>query len=192
VQGSGEPVILSLSVQMRREAKSRGPHRSTLTRVSSLRLYGFVACAFLALITFETWLSNRPLIEQTQSDLSEFNKKEIDSFTDTNKLLTALATALIGATTGFLLNRDHKAKLSPPDFRRAICSWVAAGISLYFGQLSYREMLWMLQHRFCDLFHDSVWWPARIQFWAFLISAISLADFVYRSVQENSSMAKSP
>jgi hypothetical protein len=138
---------------------------------------------FLLLMVFDSWISSRPIVEATQAELTEFNKKQIDAFTDTNKLLTTLATALIGVTTGFLLNRDQKVKLSRGDFRRAILSWSAAGLSLYCGQLSYRQLLWMLGHQFCDVFHDSIWWPTRAQFWAFLISAVALADFVYRTVQ---------
>jgi hypothetical protein len=129
----------------------------------------------------ENWLSRRPFSEAILTELTEFEKKEIDIFTETNKLLTTLSTGLIAVVTGFLVNRDQNVTLLTADRRRAIASWAASALSLYFGHLAYRQMLWMLHHRFFNIFSDAVWIPSRIQFWLFLLSAILLADFIYRT-----------
>jgi hypothetical protein len=135
-------------------------------------------------------IGSRPVIgEERVEKLTELQSKQLDTFNENNKLLITLATALIGAITGFLLHREGNSRVEPGDLRRAVAAWVFAALSLYFGHLTSRQITWMLQAQFFDLFHAAVLWPARAQFWTFFLSAILLADFVYRSVQRNQANA---
>ena len=79
-----------------------------------------------------------------------------------SKLLTTLATALIGAITGFLLHREKNSRLEPGDLRQAIAAWTLAALSLYFGYLTSRQLAWMLQAQSFNLFHSTVLWLGRV------------------------------
>jgi len=137
-------------------------------------------------ILIEGIAGSRPVIgEERVEKLTELQSKQLDSFNENNKLLTTLATALIGAITGFLLHRDGNTRLERSDLRRATSAWTLAALSLYFGHLTSRQLTWMLQAQFFNVFHAAVLWPARAQFWTFFLSAVLLADFVYRSVLRN-------
>lgn len=159
------------------------PARKRTPRISSAGLYALLVATVVLLMVFERGLGARPVLEAQLKDLSEFEKKQLDVFTDMNKLLTTLATGLIAAITGVLLNREKNTSISKEDFRRVIAGWTLAATSLYFGHLTSRQIIWMLQAKFFNLFNDEIWWPARAQFWTFLVSAVLLADFVYRSVR---------
>ncbi len=155
-------------------------------RVASYWFYVLVLVAMTLAILVETAIGSRPVIGEDRVDkLTELQSKQLDAFNENSKLLTTLATALIGAITGFLLHREGNTRLERGDLRRAIAAWTLAALSLYFGHLTSRQLTWMLQAQFFNLFHAAVLWPARAQFWTFFLSAVLLADFVYRSVLRN-------
>ena len=112
------------------------PKKTGNIQTSSVPLYLTLFVTLVVVIAFENRLSHLTFSEPTTSDLSEFDKKELDTFTETNKLLTTLATLLIGATTTLLLNSEQTVRLEKADFRRAVAAWVSAAISLYFGHLN--------------------------------------------------------
>lgn len=156
-----------------------------MARTSSRGLYVLIAIAVLLLMSIEEFIGSRAVLgEERIEKLSELDTKQLDAFNDNSKLLTTLATALIGAVTGFLLQREKSKPLTSGDRRRAVGAWILAAMSLYFGHLTGRQVTWMLRSQFFNLFHDTVWWPARLQFWTFFIAAILLADFVYRSLDQ--------
>jgi hypothetical protein len=141
------------------------------------------------MLVTENLLSRVRVAEAMVPKLTEFETKQLDIFVETNRQLTTLASALIAAAAGFLLNRDSKVRLAKADMRRAAAIWISAALSLYFGHLAYRQIVWMLSVGFFDLFYAGVWWPARLQFLCFLISAVLLADFVFRTVQQRQTQA---
>ena len=153
-------------------------------RVTSSWFYVLVMILMTLAILVEAVIGSRPVVGEERVDkLTELQSKQLDAFNENSKLLTTLATALIGAITGFLLHREKNSRLEPGDLRRAIAAWTLAALSVYFGHLTSRQLAWMLQAQFFNLFHATVLWPARAQFWTFFLSAILLADFIYRSVQ---------
>lgn len=115
----------------------------------------------------------------------EFQKRQLDIWTEMNKLLITLATVTIGTVGGFLVNRDKTNPVSLAQLRRAAASWIFCALSLYFGYLSYNEAVTMLSLGTFDTFDPRLWWPTRAQFWTFLISVILFADFVYGSIRSN-------
>jgi hypothetical protein len=114
----------------------------------------------------------------------EFQRQQLDIWTEMNKLLIALATVTIGAVGGFLVNLDKSNPVSPARLQRAAVSWIFCALSLYFGYLSYNEAVGMLRLGTFDTFDSRLWWPTRAQFWTFLISVILFADFVYGSIHD--------
>ena len=172
-------MISSLAIPVRQH--KRGV-RSIRRSASAATLYVLLAIVFALLMLFEHSLSMITVAMPRLESITDFEKVQIEILTEQNKLLTALATALIATVTGFLLNREKTVSIDNADLVRAVASWTFAAPSLYLGHLGNRQLIWMVHQRFFDPFYGGVWWSARGQFWCFLISAALLADFVYRSV----------
>ncbi len=148
----------------------------------SARLYLALGAVVLLLLFFEARVSSLPFAEAVLPKLSDFQLKELETYIETNKLLTSLATLTIGATTGFLVSLSRSTGLAARQAGKAVASWILAGISLYCGHLAYGQVMWMLDNKFFNLFYPRIWWPTHAQFWTFLFSVIVLADFVYGSI----------
>jgi hypothetical protein len=153
-----------------------------LSRSKVLAFYLLLALVVASVILTEAVIARLPFASPEVTNLTDVEKKELDIFTEMNKLLTTLATLTIGATSAFMINRDSRAELRPGTLGRAITGWVFTGASLYFGHLSYQRVLWMLNGHFFDLFLGTVWWPSRAQFWSFLVGVVVLLDFVRSSI----------
>jgi len=148
-----------------------------------LRFYFALPLLIVFLIALEALLSSFKFAAAITDNSAEFQKKQVDSFMEVNKLLITLATISIGGITGFVLQRDKALKLSQPQLRRVIASWTLCAASLYFGYLSYQQVTWELYWGFFDPYNSHLWWPARAQFWTFLSSVVVFADFIYGSLQ---------
>lgn len=157
---------------------ARGPRRTVF-----LRFYFALPLLIVFLIALEALLSSFKFAAAITDNSAEFQKKQVDSFMEVNKLLITLATISIGGITGFVLQRDKALKLSQPQLRRVIASWTLCAASLYFGYLSYQQVTWELYWGFFDPYNSHLWWPARAQFWTFLSSVVVFADFIYGSLQ---------
>jgi hypothetical protein len=149
---------------------------------SSRSLYASMAIAVAIMLVVESRISSLSVTEPLLDKLSDFESKQLDIFVEMNKLITTLATGLIAASVGFFVNRDQHADLTSADLRRASAIWISGALSLYFGHLTYRQIEWMLATHFFNIFYPGVWWPARLQFVSFLVSAVLLADFIFRTV----------
>jgi hypothetical protein len=150
-------------------------------RSTSARLYLALACVTALLLLLESILGSTPFVEAMPSqELStEFQKKQIETWAEMNKLLIELATLVVGAISGFVVHRDKKAPLPAAQRRKVTVSWILCGASLYFGYLSYQQVTWMLSLGFFNAHHPRLWWPMQGQFWTFLFSVIVFADFIY-------------
>ncbi|HEV3331352.1 MAG TPA: hypothetical protein VG096_10245 [Bryobacteraceae bacterium] len=155
-------------------------------RFGSLRFYLALAVIIIGLHTVDAVVVSIPTVvtEPDQELATEFKKKQLDLWSEMNKLLIAFATVTIGAIGGFMVNRDKTHPLSPPHLRRAAMSWFFCALSLYFGYLSYQQATQMLKHGVFDPFTARLWWPARGQFWSFLVSIILFGDFIYTSIRD--------
>lgn len=158
---------------------------TTRSRFGALRFYVALAIAILVLHTIDSVIVNMPVVlPEPDRELSlALRQKQLDLWSEMNKLLIAVATLTIGAIGGMMVNRDKARPLSPPQLRRAVASWLFCALSLYFGYLSYQQGTRMLSHGVFDPFTPRLWWPARGQFWTFLISIIIFGDFVYSSIR---------
>jgi hypothetical protein len=158
---------------------------STGSRFGALRFYAALAIVVLVLHTIDSVIVNMPVVlpEPDRELALTLRQKQLDLWSEMNKLLIAVATVTIGAIGGMMVNRDKARPLSPPQLRRATASWLFCALSLYFGYLSYQQATRMLTHGVFDPFTPRLWWPARGQFWTFLISIIIFGDFVYSSIR---------
>jgi len=156
----------------------RNLDKSLFRRSFYLIFFGLI----VVLLAFEVVVSRQPFAVKRAENLNNRQTKQLETYVEMNKLLTTLATFTIGATIGFVVNRDKRIKLRPSQLRRAIASWTLGGISLYFGYLSYRQVVWILDKELFGLYSPLVWWLTRAQFWTFLLSVAVLADFIYRTV----------
>jgi len=147
------------------------------------RFYIILPLLFILLISMEALLSSSKFASALPDDSAEFQKKQVDSFMEMNKLLIELATAAIGGITAFVLHRDKSAKLNQAQLRRVVASWTLCAASLYFGYLTYQQVTWELSLGFFDSYNSHLWWPVRAQFWSFLGSVVVFADFIYSSLQ---------
>lgn len=152
-------------------------------RTVFFRFYFVLPFLIVLLISLEALLSSFKFAAAITDNSAEFQKKQVDSFMEMNKLLITLATLSIGGITAFVVQRDKALKLSPPQLRRVIASWTLCAASLYFGYLSYQQVTWELYWGFFDPYNSHLWWPARAQFWTFLSSVVVFADFIYGSLQ---------
>ena len=176
---------------MRAKAAAAAPTRIksrtfAAVRFGSLRFYLVLTIVILGLHTVDAVLVNLPLVisEPETQVAAAFKLKQLDVWSEMNKLLIAFATVTIGAIGGFMLNRDKAHPLTLPQLRRAATSWFFCALSLYFGYLSYQQATQMLKHGVFDPLTARLWWPSRGQFWAFLISIILFGDFVYTSIRD--------
>jgi hypothetical protein len=162
------------------------PRFFAAVRFGSLRFYLVLAAVVIVLHYVDAVLVSLPVIEtQPEKEITlVFKQKQLELWSEMNKLLIAFATVTIGAIGGFMLNRDKSVPLTAPQLRRAAVSWFFCALSLYFGYLSYQQATWLLKYGVFDPFSARVWWPARAQFWAFLISIVLFGDFIYTSIRD--------
>jgi len=149
----------------------------------SFRFYFVLALAIFFLHSIDAVMVGLPVRESQSAELvNGFKQKQVELWSEMNKLLIAFATVSIGAIGGFIVNRDKNHPLKPPQLRRAAVSWFFCALSLYFGYLSYQQGTLLLKHGVFDAFTPRLWWPARGQFWCYLISIILFGDFIYSSI----------
>jgi hypothetical protein len=169
--GNGTQVL-----ETAKRRKDGKPVRST-----SARLYLALASVTALLLLVEWILASTPFVEAmpAQEISSEFLKKQTETWAEMNKLLIELATLVVGAISGFVVNRDKNAPLPSAQRRKVTVSWILCGASLYFGYLSYQQATWMLSIGFFNAHNPRLWLPMQAQFWTFLFSVIVFADFIY-------------
>jgi hypothetical protein len=138
-------------------------------------LYCALVLLVLGLVLFDRALNARSYVEEARLTLTNLEEKELDIFLQVNSLLCGLATLAFGGI-GALMWDKRKGKshgfLLP--FAATCC-----GLSLYFGYLSYKYLMWMLEHHFFNLSSFFVSVPSVLQFCCFLISVVALADFIF-------------
>ena len=166
--------------------KASGIRRSTQMSFGSLRFYLVLLVVAVGLhfinSVFDYLRWNQPV--PSPDLVIDFHKRQVDVWTEMNKLLITLATVTIGAIGGFLLNTDKSVPVSRDRMRRAAAAWLFSALSLYFGYLSYNEGANMLSMGTFDTYDARLWWPMRLQFWSFLVSVLLFADFVYGTIRD--------
>jgi hypothetical protein len=112
---------------------------------------------------------------------TDWAQLEIEGLREMHRLLTTLATTLLGAM-GFLLIRAgrHRSRPGPP--WTAIASAVCVGLSLYFGWLTHQAILVMLDQQSFNLRDAPLTWARNAQLYSFLLGVALFAIFAYQDL----------
>lgn len=150
----------------------------------STRFYLLFTIAVLVLVAFEAFLTSIPFADAIPDNSEALKVRQLDSYFQMIQLLITLSTLVMGGITGYVIKGGRERGLSGRQLRRVIASWALCATSLYFGYLSYQQVVWMLNNGFFNPYNLRVWIPTRGQFWCFLASVVVFADFVHLSFQE--------
>jgi len=112
----------------------------------------------------------------TPADPSDWQKMSVQAMTDTNRLLTTLATALLGAV-GLLLGNHAAQRSSLRHIWAALLAAVGGVLSLYFGYVSHLNLLAMISNRTFSAYDPVYQFSSHAQFYSLLAGVIFLADF---------------
>jgi hypothetical protein len=113
---------------------------------------------------------------KVKDHLTEVQQKQVDIFLQMTSLLAGCATLALGGIGALIWERKKNGK-NPT--LQLLTAATGSALSLYFAYLSYRYLLWMLDHGFLDLSNNFVSVTSLVQFFAFFASIIALADFVF-------------
>jgi len=103
---------------------------------------------------------------------------------EATRLLITLASALLGAL-GLLLGNKFAGGGRPRHLWSAFACAIGAGVSLYYGYVVHMHLLGMIGYQAFDptsaIFLD----PSHYQFYALLIAAVFLVDFVFYNLGQD-------
>jgi len=122
-------------------------------------------------------------LEPEVTSLTALQERQLDAFLEMNRLITTLSTGLLAAL-GFLLVNAHKASPNADTPWTAIGAAACVSVSLLFGYVVYRAILWMLESHFFDLGNSYIVWPGVAHFYTFLLGVLFFADFAYHQMRE--------
>jgi hypothetical protein len=146
-----------------------------------------IAAAAVLVIITELLIRRATFVEVVYETglLNDLQQGQLSTYHEMVKFLTALATLAFAAVGGVLFHRYRDT--DPPAGQRVlfVLVCVAAGMSVYFGHLSLRMLLWMLQNSFFNLSTPLLAWPLRLQLASLVAATIGLAAFVLQSVLAN-------
>ena len=141
-----------------------------------LHLLYVLAAATLIYLIWSYSPSGGQIVQTRIDKLENIQEKELETFLDMNRLLTTLATAAIGGLGAIIFNRLKK-ELRSSQLMLAGLAFFLAGLSLYFGYVSYHKVPWMLHYRFFDLTIDDIVVPERLQFLSLVSALFFFGDF---------------
>jgi hypothetical protein len=121
----------------------------------------------------------KPEPEIVISELDELQKKSSEIIIEMNKLMTSLATLIIGALGAFIIKRYEtlKIKATFPRILVAASSMLAI-FSIYFGYVLYIKMVEMLSNNFYNPNNSLIEMPRKYQYYCLWLSAILFVVFV--------------
>lgn len=108
--------------------------------------------------------------------------KAVDAFLEMNRLLTTLATTLLGAM-GILLFGGFKGRACSRELWAAIAGAVSVGLSIYYGYAAYLAVISMLASGSFDPYSPHLLRDQYAHFYTFLAGVILFAGFVYQNMK---------
>ena len=136
----------------------------------------YLAAAILLYFVWSYSPSGGQIVQTQLDSLQNIQDKELDTFLDMDRFLITLATAAIGGLGAIVFNRLKK-ELRSWQLILAGLTFFSAGLSLYFGYVSYHKVIWMLHAHFFDLTIEGIVVPERLQFLALMLSIFFFGDF---------------
>lgn len=163
---------------------------------SVIKEYGFYICAFtLAIASWYVqgwiWSTSQPARNTVIGAATEFSdtiKQAVSAYLEVNRLLTTLATSVLGAM-GFVLFHQGKLDARAPRLWAAMVGTLLVAVSIFFGYVAYNFLVSILQTGSIDFDpSDPIARPLiisqQIHFYTFLAGIIFLADFVFHNVKK--------
>jgi hypothetical protein len=114
----------------------------------------------------------------------------VSAFLEMNRLLTTLATTLLGAL-GLLLFGGFKGKSCSRELWAAVVGAVSVSLSIYCGYVAYLSVISMLEEGTFDPYSPQLLRAQYAHFYSFLVGVIFIAGFVYQNMGEADSYEKS-
>lgn len=155
----------------------------TLRRPGVARLILYVLiCAIVSAV----WLIQAraiPFISSSTDSPSQWQQLGIQIASETTRLLTTLATALLGALGLFFANRESSG-VKPRHMWSAFTTALCGALSLYYGYVVHLHLLWMITYKAFDPTSDLFLFPSHVQFYALLAGGFFFADFAISNLSE--------
>lgn len=107
---------------------------------------------------------------------SDWQKMSMQVMTDTNGLLTTLATALLGAL-GLMMGRKVSGGAGARHMWAAFLGALGGVLSLYFGYVSHLNLLAMITNETFNPYNSLYMFFSRAQFYSLLAGTFFFADF---------------
>jgi hypothetical protein len=119
----------------------------------------------------------------TSSEPTDWQKMSADTMTDTNRLLTTLGTAMLGAL-GLLMGNKVRNPHESQHMWAAFLGAIGAGLSLYFGYVSHLNLLAMISNQTISPYDPVYLFSSHAQFYALLAGAFFVADFAVHDLNQ--------
>jgi hypothetical protein len=116
-----------------------------MLNVRRVSLGVFVGALVAALLLLDRILGSTSIVAEKINDLSNLQEKQVDIFLQVTSLLAGFASLSLGGIGVLIWDRKKSGKRPTPQLLTAASG---SALSLYFGYLSYRYLLWMLSHGF--------------------------------------------
>ncbi|HXA76309.1 MAG TPA: hypothetical protein VNV41_04180 [Candidatus Acidoferrales bacterium] len=105
----------------------------------------------------------------------------VSAFLEMNRLLTTLATTLLGAM-GLLLFGGFRGKSCSRELWAAIAGTVCVGLSIYYGYVAYLAVISMLETGSFDPYSPQLLRDQHAHFYTFLVGVVLFAGFIYQNM----------
>jgi hypothetical protein len=162
-----------------------------------LGLKGIWFYAAAVLIVFSVWAVQMHVYRQvfsvpgkifsaspgTPSEPSEWQKMSVQAMTESNRLLTTLATAMLGAL-GLLVGSKAQNGFGSRHMWAAFLGALGGSLSLYFGYVSHLNLLAMINNQTPNPYDPVYLFSSHAQFYTLLAGAFFLADFAAHYMAE--------
>ena len=156
--------------------------------------FGFYLCAaVLAIVSWyiQGWIWSGSLpppntVLGPETPFSDTVKQGVEAYLEVNRLLTTLATTVLGAL-GFVLFRGGTVGARTPRLWAAMMGALLVAVSIFFGYVAYNFLIAILQTGSIDFSAPTsrpLTISQQIHFYTFLAGIIFLADFVFHNVEK--------
>lgn len=150
-----------------------------MSATKKVPLWFYLILALTLIFVLQWYVGRASFAEEEISSLTPLQEKQLEIFFEMNRQLINLAILAIGGMAAFLFNRYKNSELPSSQIKLAVKSWVAAGLSIFFGYLTFDAISWMLREGFFNLSSVQVMVFRNFQFWTFALSVFYLIRFVY-------------
>jgi len=116
-------------------------------------------------------------------DAIPIQTEAVSAFLEMNRLLTTLATTLLGAL-GLLLFGGFRGKSCSRELWAAVVGAVSVSLSIYCGYVAYLAVISMLEAGSFDPYSPQLLRAQYAHFYTFLVGVIFIAGFVYQNMGE--------